>query len=93
MPEGKVVIGFVPRGSSWGRFYMRKKKDSHPFHRLARFYSVGEVERMMMEAGFSVYAIISTLFQKPGKVRTLENPMKGYRSQAGCLVILGERVN
>ena len=93
MPEGKVVIGFVPRGSSWGRFYMKKKKSSHPFHRLARFYSVGEVERMMMEAGFSVYAIISTLFQKPGKVCTFENPMKGYRPQAGFLVILGERVN
>lgn len=92
MREGKIVVGFVPRGSSWGRFYMKKKKGSHPFHRLARFYSVEEVEHMIMEAGFSVYGIISTLFQKPEEVKNHELPMKGYRPQVGFLVIVGERL-
>jgi ubiquinone/menaquinone biosynthesis C-methylase UbiE len=92
MREGKIVIGFVPRGSSWGRFYLKKKKGNHPFHRLTRFYSVGEVEHMMMEAGFSIQGLFSTLFQKPEEVSTLENPMKGLHPQAGFLVLVGERM-
>ena len=92
MREGKIVIGFIPRGSPWGRFYLKKRKGSHPFHRLARFYSVREVERMMMETGFSVCGIISTLFQKPEEVKNHEIPMKGYRPQAGFLVTVGERL-
>ncbi|MBU1205951.1 MAG: class I SAM-dependent methyltransferase [Proteobacteria bacterium] len=92
MREGKIVIGFIPRGSPWGRFYLKKKKGSHSFCRLARFYSVGEVERLIIESGFSIQGIISTLFQKPEEVKNHEIPMKGYRPQAGFLVIVGERL-
>lgn len=91
--EGKIVIGFIPRGSPWGKFYMEKKKRGHPFYRLARFYSVGEMEHMIMEAGFSIQGISSILFQKPGEVKSHENPMKGYRPQAGFLVLVGERMS
>jgi hypothetical protein len=89
-PEGKIAIGFVPRQSPWAKFCMEKAgrlKSSAP---PPRFYSVGEMEQMMMKAGFSLQGIISTLFQRPGTVRTHEKPMKGYRSQAGILILLGE---
>jgi hypothetical protein len=51
------------------------------------------MEHMMMDAGFSIQGYISTLFQKPGAVKVLENPMRGYLPQAGFLIIMGERMN
>jgi len=89
--EGKMAVGFIPRPSPWGLYYLEKKKQGHPLYQFARFYSVGQVEEMVMAAGFSIQGIISTLFQKPGDVRKKENPMEGYRSQAGFLVLMGER--
>lgn len=89
---GKMAIGFIPRPSPWGQFYLEKKKQGHPLYQFARFYSVGQVEEMAMAAGFSIQGIFSTLFQKPGEVKKEENPMKGYRPQAGFLVLVGERL-
>ena len=90
--EGRIAIGFIPRQSPWGRFYLEKKKQGHSIYRFAKFYSVQEVENMVITAGFSIQGIFSTLFQKPGEVKIQEKPMKGYRSQAGFLVLIGERV-
>ena len=61
--------------------------------RLAGVYSLKKVEHMIMDAGFSIQGYFSTLFQKPGGVRDIENPMKGYLPQAGFLIIMGERMN
>lgn len=90
-PEGKIAIGFVPRQSPWAKHYLEKLKRSNSYRPETRFYSVEKMERMMMKAGFSIQGIISTLFQRPGTVRTHEKPMKGYRSQAGFLILQGER--
>ena len=91
IPQGKIVIGFIPRQSLWGKLYRRKKEQGHPFYRFARFYSIKEIEHLMMGAGFSMQGIISTLFQKPGEVHELEIPMERYHPLAGFLFLLGER--
>jgi hypothetical protein len=92
MREGKILIGFIPRESPWGRFYLAQKA-RHPIHRWGQLYSLKRMEHMMMDAGFSIQGYFSTLFQKPGGVRDIENPMKGYLPQAGFLIIMGERMN
>jgi hypothetical protein len=92
MGEGKVVVGFMPRQSPWGKLYMRKREHGHPFYRFARFYSIEEMERLIMHARFAIQGIFSTLFQNPGEVSTLETPMRGYRPQAGFLVLIGEKL-
>ena len=92
-PEGRIFIGFIPRESPWGRFYMETQKRGRSIPRLAGVYSLNKVEHMIMDAGFSIQGYFSTLFQKPGGVKEIENPMKGYLPQAGFLIIMGERMN
>jgi hypothetical protein len=90
LPAGKIAMGFIPRHSSWAKSYTKKVSGPKSLGLASRFYSMGEMEKMMMQAGFALQGIISTLFQGPGNVRKHENPMKGYRSQAGFIVLLGE---
>ena len=89
--QGKILVGFIPRESVWGRFYAATRKGGRPCQGMAPLYSLKKVEHMMMAAGFSIQAYFSTLFQKPGAVKEPENPLRGYRLQAGFLVIVGER--
>lgn len=90
--KGKILIGFVPRNSPWGKFYLEQQNGRRPANQRARFYSVKEVEHMAMRAGFSIQGIVSTLFQKPGEVKTREFPIQGYRPQAGFLILIGEKL-
>jgi hypothetical protein len=87
---GRIAIGFIPRESSWGRFY-RKKRSRVSLTPAPRIYSLKEMEHRMMEAGFSIQGYLCTLFQKPGETKEIENPFRGYHLQAGFLVLLGER--
>ena len=90
-PEGRIFVGFIPRESPWGRFYAQTRRRGRSIPRLAGVYSLKKVEHMIMDAGFSIQGYFSTLFQKPGAVKEPESPLRGYRPQAGFLVIVGER--
>jgi len=89
-PGGKILVGFIPRESPWGRFYQAQKARP-PNHRWGQLYSLKKMEHMMMDAGFSIQGYFSTLFQRPAAVKEPEKPLRGYRPQAGFLVIVGER--
>jgi SAM-dependent methyltransferase len=88
-PGGKIVLGLVPRESSWGKFYQQKKKEGHRFYKYATFYSCDEVVRFLVKAGFLIEKIVSTLFQRPGEVRHMEEPREGYFPDAGFTIIVG----
>jgi SAM-dependent methyltransferase len=90
--EGKILIGFIPRNSPWGKFYQAQKKRGLPSYRGVRLHSVKEMEYRIMQAGFSIQGLFCTLFQRPGELKDLENPLIGYRPQAGFLVLVGERM-
>ncbi len=90
-PEGRIFIGFIPRESPWGRFYMETQKGHRPTRRWGQLYSLKKMEHIILAAGFSIQGYFSTLFQKPGAVKEPEKPLRGYRPQAGFLVIVGER--
>jgi len=89
VPEGKLVLGLVLKESPWGIFYQQKKDEGHRFYKHARFYSCRDVVRLMSNANFMGEAMISTLFQKPGEVRTVEDPKPGYYSDAGFTILAG----
>ena len=91
VPGGKIVMGLVLKESPWGRFYERKKREGHRFYKYATFYSYGDVVRLLQQAGFSTEQVISTLFQKPGRVKHMELPQRGYSSSAGFTVIVAEK--
>ncbi len=87
IPGGKIVLGLVLEESPWGRFYQRKRAEGHRFYRYARFYSFDEVVNLLVQAGFVTEKVISTLFQKPGKVYHVEKPREGYSPDAGFMII------
>ena len=89
MPGGKVVFGLVLKESPWGQFYQEKKVEGHRFYKFANFYSCDEVVRLMVQAGFMTEKIVSTLFQRPGEVRHMEQPKEGYFPHAGFTIIAG----
>jgi len=88
MPGGKIVMGLVLKESPWGQFYQVKKTKEHHFYRYAIFYTYGELLKLLEQAGFSVENVISTLFQRPGKVHYLEGHKNGYSPKAGFTIIV-----
>ncbi|TET76750.1 MAG: class I SAM-dependent methyltransferase [Dehalococcoidia bacterium] len=85
---GKIVLGLVLQESPWGQHYQVKKRKGHRFYKQATFYSYAEVKRLLNQTGFSIEHVLSTLFQKPGDVRRMESPQKGYSPNAGFTVLL-----
>jgi len=64
-PGGWLLIGFVPADSAWGRAYMRKSKEGHPFYSAARFYTSSQALDMAGAAGFRLLSAASTLPMAP----------------------------
>ncbi len=85
---GKVVLGLILKESPWGQLYQREKETGHRFYSHAMFYSYGELDVLLKQAGFSVEQIASTLFQSPGEVKHIELPRQGFFADAGFTVIL-----
>lgn len=85
---GKVVLGLILKESPWGQLYQREKETGHRFYSHAMFYSYAEVEMLLMQTGFSIEKVASTLFQNPGKVNHIELSRQGFSADAGFAVIL-----
>ena len=85
---GKVILGMVLRESPWGQLYEAEKQRGHRFYRYARFYSYGELDALLKQAGFSVERVTSTLFRNPSQVNHIELPRQGFSTDAGFTVIL-----
>jgi SAM-dependent methyltransferase len=90
-PKGKLVLGLVLRGSSWGQFYMSKKKKGHHFYGHANFYSYDEMVKLLEQTGFTVEKVLSTLFQKPCKVTEIELPKEGFSPDAGFTIVMATK--
>lgn len=90
---GKVVLGLVLKESPWGQLYQREKETGHRFYRHATFYSYAEVEMLLMQTGFLIEKVISTLFQHPGEVYHIESPQQGFFQSAGFTVILAGKTS
>ncbi len=86
--DGKVVLGLVLRESPWGQLYQTKKETGHHFYRYATFYTYAEVDTLLMQTGFYIEKVVSTLFQNPGEVNNIELPRQGFSADAGFTVIL-----
>ncbi len=87
--DGQLVIGFIDRNSSIGRHYQAHKEEN-VFYREARFYSVGEVERLLYEAGFSETAWCQTLHKPLGQIREID-PVRPGCGQGAFVVVRATR--
>jgi hypothetical protein len=77
--------------SPWAVLYQHKGREGHHFYKYANFYKCHEVVKLLVQAGYRVDKIISTLFQKPNEVHLMEQPKEGYYPSAGFTVIVGEK--
>ena len=85
--NGRVVICFISKDSSWGRLYEEKKEKGHPVYKNADFYSFGEIEGFLGEIGFRILRVRSVLFQRPEAERVKERAIKGYSKDAGFVCV------
>jgi ubiquinone/menaquinone biosynthesis C-methylase UbiE len=87
-PGGKIVLGLVLKDSPWGKLYEKKKMQGHRFYKYASFYKYDEVVTFLEQSGFSIEKVVSTLFQKPGKIEKVELPREGFSPDAGFVIIM-----
>jgi SAM-dependent methyltransferase len=90
-PDGKMVLGLVLKDSPWGQYYQQKKQEGHRLYKHATFYRCSELAQFTTQTGFMGERIISTLFQKPGEVRNMEEPKEGYYRDAGFVIVVAEK--
>jgi len=90
---GLLIIGFVPKHSSWGVCYEQKKQKGHPLYKYASFFCLQDLLSNIDKAHFRIEGGTSTLFQSPKleKYRT-EKPVKGLLSRAGFIVLAARRL-
>jgi len=91
--KGKIVLGIVPRESKWGEFYLKKKKEGHPFYSVAHFYTVREAVSLSEKVGFKLENIFSTLFEQPENCQDIKPypPLPEYTKNAGFVCIKLEK--
>ena len=91
--NGALIIGFIQKDSSWGRFYEEKKRKGHPLYIEAKFYTLDDIERLLKITGLRISQIKSTLLRNPDMPAEIESPFDGYYNNAGFVCMEVKRVN
>ncbi len=86
-PGGELLVAFIDRESSWGKFYI--KKDS-PFYEIARFFTFKEIKKILLSNGFHIRKAGQTLFLQPGEDEKIEKPKEGF-NEGSFLAILAQK--
>ena len=76
-PGRVLVIGFVDRNSSIGKYYEEHKEES-VFYREARFFSTEELLELLRKVGFRKFEVVQTLFHRLDDVKEIEPVKPGY---------------
>jgi SAM-dependent methyltransferase len=93
-PDGVLLLGLVPKNSSWGQAYMAEGQQGHPFYAPATFYTTSEIVGMCERAGFLLEDSRSCLLEGPDSmVNVYKPPEKGILSGAGFVCMRFKRVN
>ncbi|HSH49516.1 MAG TPA: class I SAM-dependent methyltransferase [Halomonas sp.] len=84
-PCGRLVIGFIDRGSSLGQEYLAYQNQS-VFYRDATFFSADEVLHLLQDAGFVINAWGQTLERPLAETREIESLRPGHGDCAFTVV-------
>jgi SAM-dependent methyltransferase len=88
-PGGRLNIGFVDRESALGADYLAHQHES-VFYREATFFSADEVERLLVEAGFTLEAWGQTLSRPLPAIDSIE-PLRPGRGEDAFVVAAARR--
>ncbi len=86
---GFLVVGFVDRNSSLGKFYMERKEEDG-FSGGADFYSVDEVGSFLRDAGFRDLMFYQTLFHNPEGMKD-NDPVKDGYGEGSFVTVRGRK--
>ena len=75
--NGALVVGFVDKESTIGRYYEEHKPES-TFYKQANFYSVKKVLQELRNAGFKHTTVRQTLFGSLDDIKELQPSTLGY---------------
>jgi SAM-dependent methyltransferase len=75
---GKLILGFVPRNTCIGEFYVYKGLGGHRFYKYAKFFTEGEIERIANSEGFKK---LRTLYLFSGKRGAYLRNSWGFRAK------------
>ncbi len=89
--NGELIIGFVPSESSWGKFYLKKKREGHPYYKYAKFYTFDEIKHITEKNGFYIEVVVSTLLSPPHTFKETENPLNKHSQKAGFIIIKAKK--
>ena len=89
--DGRLLVGDIPADAPWGKCYLQKKAEGHPFYSHARFFTVNELVKMLREAGLAASAFASSLTQLPHEAPRAELPQPRRIGDAGFVCILAEK--
>jgi len=62
---GKLVIGFVPKDSPWGKLYRKKGEKGHPLYKYANFFTPKQLDKWVCSLGLKEQETISSLIFLP----------------------------
>jgi len=71
--DGRLITCIIPKESSWGKYYMRKRSES-PFYSVAHFISREELYEMISGVGLEIIRALGTLSYGPEEEPRLEEP-------------------
>lgn len=88
-PGGALIIGEIDRESAVGRDYVAHHAEN-VFYANANFYSAGELEGLIAQAGFRDTLWLQTLSAPIASVREIEAPTSGHGR--GAFLVLRARL-
>jgi ubiquinone/menaquinone biosynthesis C-methylase UbiE len=82
---GEIAVCIVPKDSVWGKTYMEKARAGNIFYRHAHFYSLSELESMLLECFFKVVDTKASLSYSPSEPPRVEEPAEEEGKGFVCL--------
>ena len=86
-PGGGIIVADILRDSLWGRWYLDKKAAGDLFYQHAGFYSLEELQELLVRAGLAFAGASSTLTQPPSESVTAEPVYDGIRPGASFVCL------
>jgi SAM-dependent methyltransferase len=87
-PGGLLIVGLIDRVSTIGKEYVAHQSES-VFYREATFFSIGEVNALLTDAGFGDLKWVQTLFEPPSQAEAVEPCRPGFGE--GSFVVVSAR--
>ncbi len=88
-PSGCIIVGFVNKHSTLGKYYQAHKNES-VFYCEANFFSVEEVVGYLKQVGFHDFSFVQTIYQPLKKIKQIQQVKKGY-GEGSFIVIRGKK--